>query len=268
MTILHAIRITASVGRGGRNKSADVRLVQGRLNDLMGPSRERLTVDGISGAKTRSMIGDFQRNVLGFRNPDERVDPAGKTIRALNDTESATLWRRVSPDLALDVTVPGHVPALAQPSSMACWATVATMLISWRQGRSMTIPEALGSIGGPWLANFRNNRGLLWTQTAAFANAAGMRMEPLESLTAEGFADILARWRSPLFTSIHPAGNPANTTHFVVVLGIRGDGSPDGTQITLIDPIGGVRRTQTYGQFQARYEASERSSLAVQILHY
>lgn len=249
MTILHAIGITAAVGRGGRNHPADVRTVQTRLNDLMGPSRERLSVDGISGPKTRGMIGDFQRNVLNFRNPDERVDPGGKTVRALNDPNSATLWRRASPAVILDTTVPGHVPVLAQPSTMSCWATVATMMISWRQGRSMTIDEALGTIGGPWLANYRNNRTLLWTQTAAFANAAGMRMEPLQSFSGEGFADLLSRWKSPLFTSIHPSGNPTNLTHIVVVVGVRGNGTADGTQVTFNDPNGGVRRTWSHRQF-------------------
>lgn len=93
MVIKSSIGITASVGRGGRNIASDVSTVQTRLNELMGKSRVPLDVDGLVGPKTKGMIADFQRNVLNFRWPDSRVDPGGRTITAMNDPKSATLWR-------------------------------------------------------------------------------------------------------------------------------------------------------------------------------
>src|SRR5512143_2344643 len=45
---------------------------------------------------------------------------------------------------ALDYTVPGLVAPIAQPSGMVCWATVATMMMMWREQVSMTIQAALG----------------------------------------------------------------------------------------------------------------------------
>lgn len=267
MSLSTSIGLRGSVGRGGGNDRRDVRVVQERLNELMGPSRQPLTVDGLCGPKTREMIGDFQRNVLGFRWPDERVDPGGKTIRALNDPGSAQRWKRTSVS-RIDLEAPGHVPVLAQPSSRSCWATVATMMISWRNGRSMTIQEALGTIGEPWVSHYTNNRVLLWTDTETFGRAAGMRMAPLQSLSVAGFAELLERARGPLFVSIHPQGNPHTLTHIVVVTGLRGDGTVEGTQVTYNDPNGGVQRTLSFRQFHRRYESSERASLGAQIMYY
>jgi hypothetical protein len=93
VAIYSSIGISASVGRGGRNVPRDVSTVQERLNELMGRSRQHLVVDGRSGRKTSGMIADFQRSVLKFRSPDSRVDPAGRTIAAMNSQKSATLWQ-------------------------------------------------------------------------------------------------------------------------------------------------------------------------------
>lgn len=97
MVITSSIGITGAVGRGGRNLPMDVSTIQQRLNELMGNSRQHLAVDGRVGPKTNGMIADFQRCVVKLRSADSRVDPAGRTIVALNDPKSATLWQLVKP---------------------------------------------------------------------------------------------------------------------------------------------------------------------------
>lgn len=94
--ICSSIGISGSVGRFGKNEKFDVETVQIRLNDLMGTSRKRLDVDGRIGPKTIGTIKDFQFNVVRLRYPDGRVDPEQKTIRALNDPNSASIWQRMS----------------------------------------------------------------------------------------------------------------------------------------------------------------------------
>ncbi len=103
MPIYSSIGITASVGRNGQNRPADVVAVQERLNELMHAPRVQLVPDGKSGPKTRGMIKDFQKSVLGFRWPDARVDPTAKTIVALNDPNSEDIWAQMSiPDFPPD----------------------------------------------------------------------------------------------------------------------------------------------------------------------
>ena len=108
MPIRSSLYISGSVGAGGRNKRKDVSAVQQRLNALMHPPRQALTVDGLSGPKTTRMIRDFQKNAVGFRRGDGRVDPDGRTIRTL--TES-TGTRTADP-----------LPSPPQPSSIASTA--------------------------------------------------------------------------------------------------------------------------------------------------
>ena len=84
--------IKRSVGRGGRNDLGDVILVQLLLNHHIAVSNNMsgvkpLVADGSirssSSDATVKAIFAFQRRVLGYPNPQGRVDPGGRTIRAL-----------------------------------------------------------------------------------------------------------------------------------------------------------------------------------------
>lgn len=92
MPINSTIRIMGSVGAGGRNTASDVKIIQQRLNDLMRSPRIKLSVDGVVGPKTKGMIADFQKVVVGLRSPDSRVDTNGRTLTALNAAQSENIW--------------------------------------------------------------------------------------------------------------------------------------------------------------------------------
>jgi peptidoglycan hydrolase-like protein with peptidoglycan-binding domain len=70
--------IQGSVGRGGRNRSDDVRLIQALL-DAAGFDPKG--IDGGCGANTVSAIVAFQRTFTS--KPDGRVDPGGRTLERL-----------------------------------------------------------------------------------------------------------------------------------------------------------------------------------------
>jgi len=77
--------IVESVGRGGANRPADVEVVQVLINKHIGmitPLRP-LGVDGRVGPNTVGAIEEFQRRVLEMAEPDGRVDPHGRTLKAL-----------------------------------------------------------------------------------------------------------------------------------------------------------------------------------------
>ena len=71
-----SISITNTVGRGGKNRKADVRKIQNALNQVV--SGAALVVDGDCGSKTIARIEKFQR--IFMRRPDGRIDPAGYEI--------------------------------------------------------------------------------------------------------------------------------------------------------------------------------------------
>ena len=79
-------RIRRSVGRSGVNQRQDVLVAQNLLNGhihALAPSAA-LEPDGKIGQLTRNAIVRFQRNVLHMVSPDGRIDPDGRTLRALN----------------------------------------------------------------------------------------------------------------------------------------------------------------------------------------
>ena len=73
--------LRGSVGRGGANLPADVKLVQELLNRHIVESPRWLAVDGICGPKTIAAITEFQTRRFG--KADGRVDPGHKTIQSL-----------------------------------------------------------------------------------------------------------------------------------------------------------------------------------------
>ncbi|MCB1332874.1 MAG: hypothetical protein KDK26_04305 [Roseivivax sp.] len=76
--------ISASVGKGGKNKSDDVKTVQTLLNKFTRDGGfSKLKVDGVSGPKTEGAIGLFQSKVMKTR-ADKRVDRGKPTMTALN----------------------------------------------------------------------------------------------------------------------------------------------------------------------------------------
>ncbi|MEM1049351.1 MAG: hypothetical protein AAGL24_24580, partial [Pseudomonadota bacterium] len=126
MAQLPTIQIDNSVGRMARNNMRDVRTVQERLNLLMAASWQPLKPDGMAGPVTQGVIGRFQKEVVGFQNPDERVDPRGATITALNDAASATKWHGGTisgPDGPDDPTDPAKPVTPAGPPTIPIFGT-------------------------------------------------------------------------------------------------------------------------------------------------
>ncbi|MCA9133726.1 MAG: M15 family metallopeptidase [Planctomycetales bacterium] len=105
--------ISGSVGRNGQNQDADVRIVQELLNrHVPRLGVQPLVVDGDVGPLTLAAITAFQRQVVGFARPDGRVDPNGRTWRAL--TQAGT------PGTPRLPPTPVATPA-AQPEVDADW---------------------------------------------------------------------------------------------------------------------------------------------------
>jgi hypothetical protein len=84
-------QIEGSVGQGGDNVEGDVRVVQRLLNRHDLAPLAALAEDGRVGSQTVEATRHFQARKLGMSSPDGRVDPGGRTLRALRGgTERGT----------------------------------------------------------------------------------------------------------------------------------------------------------------------------------
>jgi hypothetical protein len=77
--------ITGSVGSNGVNNQADVLLVEKLLNKYLTAQGESLlAADGVVTVDTILAIQDYQAKIVGIASPDGRIDPGGRTWRALD----------------------------------------------------------------------------------------------------------------------------------------------------------------------------------------
>jgi hypothetical protein len=79
------VSISASVGRGGVNRAADVRKMKQLLNHIF--PADPLELDGEANAMLVRRIERFQRRFLN--EPDGRIDPGGRTLERLNESAPA-----------------------------------------------------------------------------------------------------------------------------------------------------------------------------------
>ena len=190
-------------------------------------------------------------------------------IKIKRDAESVEVGADDAPSVggaSFDYTVPGIVPIIAQPSSMSCWATVATMLKSWKDSVSYRIEDVMDAAGAEYRTLYDNDTGLATDKTDDFATAMGFKTEPPMSYTVSGFRALIEDF-GPLIVVDDEDLSPKWALHARVVRGIFGDGTPDGTLLRINDPAGGRQYTETYTAFMAKYEEAGTIPM-VQIMHY
>ena len=80
----YVFTLKGSVGEGGKNAPEEVILIKSLLNQYLGSvPYNPLPLGGTTDDKLKQAIRNFQKRVVGLKNPDGRVDPGGRTLRHL-----------------------------------------------------------------------------------------------------------------------------------------------------------------------------------------
>lgn len=130
------------------------------------------------------------------------------------------------------------VPLDAQPSSDTCWHSASQMIWWYWQGKTGR-QGPMNTLGD----NFRDNKPILPVQFVTLASKAGLKKVPgkIDFLSAAAIESMLTKY-GPIWC----AGYWYGPGHIVVLTGISGD------TISLNDPDGGVRKTQTVSWFNLK----------------
>ncbi|KQS75961.1 papain-like cysteine protease family protein [Rhizobium sp. Leaf383] len=91
-----------------------------------------------------------------------------------------------------------NVRPLKQPDEMSCWATVYTMMVSWKERRPVTIKEAVARLGEPYVGYLDRRTGLPAHSELEFVSAAGMSAQPPASYPLSFYRKLL-RESGPLW---------------------------------------------------------------------
>jgi N-acetylmuramoyl-L-alanine amidase len=144
-----------------------------------------------------------------------------------------------------------EVPLVPQVTGMSCWAAGAAMLIGWRDSISVN-PEEVARAAGRW-QEYRD--GLEPSDVEAFAARWRLRSQRLGTLTAPVIHALLTA-NGPLWV-----GEASPGLHVVVIAGMVGDGSDDGTELRIVDPwpvSRGERYRLTVRALAASHDAATR----------
>ncbi len=171
-----------------------------------------------------------------------------------------------SADTTFDYTVPGIVPIIAQPSNMTCWATVAAMMLAWKDQASYTIETAMDRAGASYRAKFDANEGLAAEDHEDFAAACDMEGEPSMSYTVSAIKNMI-ELHGPIIAIADEQPGELWAIHARVVTGIFGDGSRDGTFLRINDPAGGHQYTESFTSFSQKFEEVA-GAPRLQIMHF
>ncbi len=207
-----------------------------------------------------------------FLEMDNRLKRLQKNNRSQSLTARKNQGNFAGAFEAISYTVPGLVAPLRQPSGMVCWATVTTMMISWRRQQSLSIETAIGDIGQTWLQKFRNNQGLAADEKIPFLQAAGFQFEYPQSLSIVGWEQILRQY-GPIWVTTDEDPSVGFAIHARIMSAIRGDGTPDNTFLTITDPARGNQYQEKFSDFLRKYEDEVRTSGdnwsgRIQIVHW
>jgi len=174
---------------------------------------------------------------------------------------------------AVNYMVPGIVPPIKQPNTMACWATVATIMYSWRNKTSIDIPDVLKVSGKKYGDLFTSNTGLDAADKPAFLKSLGLKAQAPQNFTIGGWEKLL-RQVGPIWVTTNEAPAGKFAIHARVLTGIKGDGSATGTVFSIVDPATGTAGTETVAAFVAKFEQMARDDLGAgaeirpQVVHY
>lgn len=90
----------------------------------------------------------------------------------------------------------GGITPMKQENSNACWATVATMMLRWKDSKNYTIEEVLTKAGTQYLNYYKQKVGLPYTEKQNFITSLGMKGEPVANYTAQNYRDWLVEYEA------------------------------------------------------------------------
>ena len=204
-----------------------------------------------------------------FIEMDQLITASGKSRKkSFSSSLSDTIARAFD---SVSYKVPGIVNPIRQPSSLVCWATVTTMMISWKRQQSLSIETAIGGIGAFYLNKYKNNQWLTADEKIPFLKTAGLLFEYPESLSIGGWERLLKN-NGPIWITTAEGTDAKFGIHARIMTAINGDGTSDGTTITVVDPANGTSYPEKFSDFLLKFEREVRVSSAwdgrIQIVYW
>ena len=177
----------------------------------------------------------------------QRQDPSGS---------SETLEIGSSSSTRILAEVKGAITRLVQPNSRSCWATVATMMLSWKLNQSLAIDKALGIAGDYFLDVYKSNDGLKSEDKDRFLNSLGLVGEPPANYDLKFFVDRISKYGPLWITTDSLSQKGEFASHARLLFKIEGTRMDDldSAMLTFVDPATGKDKTERFLDFIQSFE--------------
>jgi hypothetical protein len=154
--------------------------------------------------------------------------------------------------------MPTSVELIPQDKSNACWLASSTMMRSWKDQASYPLSDTLKVLdasGGSFTQTYNADNGLSFADNQKIVETLGLTALPPASYTIDYFFSVLDQ--SPIMAVIMFSAT-STIAHMVVITGISGDRTPDGTTLSINDPLplnAGHTYTISFTDFLNKFES-------------
>jgi hypothetical protein len=154
--------------------------------------------------------------------------------------------------------MPTSVELIPQDKSNACWLAASTMMRSWKDQSSYPLSDTLKVLdasGGNFTQTYNADNGLSFADNKKIVQTLGLIALPPASYTIDYFFSLLDQ--SPIMAVIMFSAT-SNIAHMVIITGISGDRTPDGTTLNINDPLPlntGHTYTISFADFLKKFES-------------
>lgn len=197
-----------------------------------------------------------------------RSPPVKSSVFARPTWFSGATYEVLRENFVVNYRVAG-VRKLKQPKPNACWATVTTMMVSWKTKQNQSIQNTMNAIDPKYGQMYLADTGLSAADKNPFLNAANLQYRYPQNLSPKGWEQLL-KSVGPVWVTSDMNLNGAGGIHARVLIGIEGDGTDTGTKMIFINPSQGKEDTDTLRLFVKRFEfetaVNKRSR--TQIVHF
>jgi len=166
------------------------------------------------------------------------------------------------------------VPRLKQTKLKDCWAVATTMMMSWKNSRSMSVEDAIAPAGQKYLDRYTNDLGMAVNDKAEYIGLIDMASEPPANYRGRQYIDWMNTY-GPLWLTTDAELEPDQfSLHARILVKITGvDPNDESTmRFTFLDPFTGGEEEESFADFLLGFEqaVSERpkGSLPIQVVHF
>jgi hypothetical protein len=204
----------------------------------------------------------LNKYLYGHSNPVSYIDPSGHldfftvtigvaiaaaimTVISDNVLAAASNKSKQLKKLNFDV---GGLQVAYQQEGVSCWAAAYASMAAWNYNIEFKDPEealwyAPTGLGSKWAAEYPGH--LSYNQTLDFIVETGLFQTTLDNIGSPMTWARALLLNGPLMTALDSG---SDWIHWIVIYGISGDGTDEGTSFSAADPTIGLVGPRSFGQ--------------------